>query len=118
VVSVLATSLLTAIIGANVNSKDTIISIKPSISAIEEFSHVDKLLSLEPKLKDKQAASQEEIAVTLREQLSYLRSLDTNSLIESIGELSFYDEANFERYQETIGAILMEKWENILPSLV
>lgn len=92
-------------------------SIKPSLASVQKFNHVDKLLSFENQNSlQRSASTQVDADATLRQQVTYLKSLNSNDLIETLGELSLYDEKNFERYAEVILPELKQKWDGTVPN--
>lgn len=95
--------------------QNSTVLVKPSVPSTKDFNHVDILLSSESKESNRTFINEEEKNATLEKQMNYLESLDSNSLLEALVELSIYDEPNFERYGETIGAILMGKWNGVVP---
>lgn len=117
VVTLLASAVLsTALFSTTEKSQDAGRLMKPSLTSINESNHLEKLLSFESKERNSLNVNQEEKDITLKNQITYLESLDSNSLLETLGEISLYDDQNFNRYGETIGALLMKKWNGVVPN--
>ncbi|WP_238807880.1 HEAT repeat domain-containing protein [Paenibacillus sp. EKM212P] len=110
----LISSVVPASLALNAASKDSTGFVKPTISSLKDLDHVEVLKSLNN-------AQTVNLSVygdsdSRGKQTEYLKTLNGNELFETLGELSIYDEPNFEKYAESILPYLKKQWQGKVPA--
>ncbi|MFK4341345.1 MULTISPECIES: hypothetical protein [unclassified Paenibacillus] len=111
----LISSVVPAALALNAASKESTGFVKPTISSLKDLDHVEVLKSL----NNAQTVNLSVYGVSdsqLDKQTEYLKTLNGNELFETLGELSIYDEPNFERYAEAILPYLNKQWQGKVPT--
>lgn len=110
----LISTIVPAALALNDASKESISFVKPNIKALKDLDHVEKLKSLNNG-QSLNLLMGENSEVLLERQNEYFKTLNGNELFETLGELSIYDENNFERYAESILPHLYKEWGETVP---
>ncbi|KWX86348.1 hypothetical protein AMQ83_19410 [Paenibacillus riograndensis] len=97
------------------DTKEPTSFVKPTTAALKDLDHVEKLKSInnDPSLRSLTGENSE---VLFERQNEYFKTLNANELFETLGELSTYDENNFERYAESILPHLYKAWGETVPA--
>ncbi|MGZ7442676.1 hypothetical protein [Paenibacillus sp. TH7-28] len=108
-------TIVPAALALNDPSKEATSFVKPTISDIQDLDHIEKLKSLSNG-QSLNSLTIENSEAVLDKQNEYLNSLNANELFETLGELTIYDENNFERYAQSILPYLYKAWGGTVPA--